>query len=204
MKDQNNAMVINQAPLDDVDMDAEGELAVAKATVAMLRSRLSELERLADTDALTPLLNRRAFFRELNRAIQSNVRHGVSSALLYIDMDGLKSINDARGHATGDAAILHVARYLRDHTRLTDLVARIGGDEFAIILTHVDDGLAAAKAKGLAEGLAATPLSFNHTPIHVTIGCGVTMIAGDDDAASALARADTAMYASRLAESGSN
>lgn len=194
-------MVTRETLLDVTD--EASELALAQATVAMLRARLSELERLADTDALTPLLNRRAFFRELNRAIQSNVRHGVPSALLYIDMDGLKSINDAHGHAAGDAAILHVARFLRDHTRLTDIVARIGGDEFAIILTHVDAKIAKAKARGLAHGLAATALSHNQAPIRVTIGCGVTMIMGDDDAASALARADTAMYASRLLENGS-
>ena len=197
-------MVIKDALADRAHANTASEVALLQATVAMLRVRLSELERLADTDALTPLLNRRAFFRELNRAIQSTVRHTVSSALLYIDMDGLKSINDAYGHATGDAAILHVARYLRDHTRLTDFVARIGGDEFAIILTHVDAGIAAAKAKGLAQGLAATSLSFNQTDICVTIGCGVTMIAGNDDAASALARADAAMYESRLVQSGPN
>ncbi len=179
------------------------EVALLRATVGMLRSRLSEMERLADTDTLTPLLNRRAFLRELNRAIQAKARHGVDAGLLYIDMDRLKAINDGHGHSAGDAAILHVAHFLKNRTRLTDVVARIGGDEFAIILTHIDEVSAQAKAKRLVKDLAALPLSFEEGHIGVTIGCGMTMIAGKDDAESTLARADAAMYASRVDEPGS-
>jgi diguanylate cyclase (GGDEF)-like protein len=193
-------MLMIDSPVLGEQAGLDQELALLRATVGVLRARLAELERLADTDSLTPLLNRRAFQRELSRAIHAKQRHGVDSALLYVDMNGLKSINDERGHAAGDAAILHVARFLRDRTRLTDIVGRIGGDEFAIVLTHIDWDGGQEKASQLVDELANQPLEIGDAVIPANICCGVTMIRTEDDAETALARADKAMYALRTAE----
>jgi diguanylate cyclase (GGDEF)-like protein len=181
------------------DTDLDQEVALLRATVGVLRARLAELERLADTDSLTPLLNRRAFLRELSRTIEAKARHGVDSALIYVDMARLKSINDRHGHATGDAAILHVARFLRDRTRQTDFVGRIGGDEFALVLTHVDHAAAEAKAAQLVNDMPIQKLEIGAGAISIGICCGLTMIQNGDDAEAALARADANMYALRAA-----
>ncbi len=153
---------------------------------------------LADTDSLTPLPNRRAFMREVNRAIMNAARHGQESAVLYVDMNGLKAINDTHGHSAGDAMILHVGRELRARVRVTDTVARIGGDEFAILLTHVDQAEAEAKAQTLVAALAETSVDIGLAHLPAGIGCGVTLIRSDDEFEAVLTRADAAMYASRV------
>ena len=101
--------------------------------LAEMRGRVAELEQLADTDTLTPLPNRRAFMRRLEAVVQYAARHNTPAAILYIDFDGLKRINDVYGHHTGDAVLLHLAQTLTETLRATDMVARIGGDEFGQI-----------------------------------------------------------------------
>jgi diguanylate cyclase (GGDEF)-like protein len=192
-------MLMIDSPIGDEQADLDQEVTLLRATVGVLRARLAELERLADTDSLTPLLNRRAFLRELSRTIEAKARHGVASALIYVDMTGLKSINDNHGHATGDAAILHVARFLRDRTRLTDFVGRIGGDEFALVLTHVDHAAAEAKAAQLVDDMPIQLLEIGGGALRVGICSGMTMIEDGDDAEAALARADANMYALKAA-----
>ncbi len=192
-------MLMIDSPIGDEQADLDQEVTLLRATVGVLRARLAELERLADTDSLTPLLNRRAFLRELSRTIDAKARHGVASALIYVDMTGLKSINDNHGHATGDAAILHVARFLRDRTRLTDFVGRIGGDEFALVLTHVDHAAAEAKAAQLVDDMPIQLLEIGGGALRVGICSGMTMIEDGDDAETALARADANMYALKAA-----
>ena len=183
--------LIDQAP------DLAQEVDQLRATLAAMRGRIAELEHLADTDSLTPLPNRRAFMRELSRAIQNKTRHEISSAVLYIDLNGLKAVNDTYGHSAGDAMILHVGRELRERVRLNDTVARIGGDEFAIILTHSDQAAADAKAATLVSEIGGTSLDLGRAILPVGIGCGVSMVEADDRMEAVLTRADTAMYASR-------
>jgi hypothetical protein len=98
------------------------------AALSEMRGRIAELEQLADTDTLTPLPNRRAFMRRLEAVVQYAARHNTPAAVLYIDLDGLKRINDDHGHHVGDAVLLHLARLLTESLRATDMVARIGGD----------------------------------------------------------------------------
>ena len=104
------------------------EVAALRQELGGTQSRLAELERLANEDALAPISNRRAFLRDLTRAIGYVERYGAACTLLYFDLDGLKAINDTFGHAAGDAALIHVAEVLLAQTRSSDVVGRLGGD----------------------------------------------------------------------------
>lgn len=170
------------------------ENAALRLQLDAMQERLTELERLADTDALLPIANRRAFIRELERSIQHAERHGTGAAILFIDLDDLKAINDRHGHQAGDAALLHVSRILRGRIRSSDIVARIGGDEFGILLDHLDPMAAEAKADVLTASVAAQPLDLGATRVKLGISCGLTMIRADDSVNGLLVRADHAMY----------
>ncbi len=181
------------------DQALSAEVETLRAALSIMKQRVAELELLADTDTLTPLPNRRALVRELEKAVTNTARHGDPAALLYIDLNGLKGINDKYGHLAGDAMILHVARELRARVRVADTVARIGGDEFAVILTRADRAAATAKASALIEGLALTCVDIGWARLPVGIGCGIAVIGPDDSSAAVLERADAAMYAARKA-----
>lgn len=168
-----------------------------KAALEDLRARLEELERLADTDTLLPLANRRAFLRELERVLHQAARHKTPAAVLFVDVNGLKAINDCHGHQSGDAVLLHVARVLKSSLRAGDTVARIGGDEFGLILDHLDEASAKGKAELLAQRVAAEPVDLGRNVIRVSVTAGLTMVRSGDDVETVLARADAAMYAQR-------
>lgn len=171
-----------------------------KAVVADLRARLVELETLADTDTLVPLPNRRAFVRAVEQTIAASARYGTSAAVVFVDLDGLKRVNDAHGHRAGDAMLLHVARLLEASLRTTDVVARIGGDEFGLLLDHLDEAAARAKADALTAHIALHPLELGRVTLRVAVTAGLAMIAPGDSAECAIARADAAMYARRAAQ----
>ncbi len=158
-----------------------------------MRIQVAELERLADSDTLTPLLNRRAFLREVERGIARVARHGTPVAVMIADLDNLKAINDRDGHQAGDAALMHVGYALKASVRASDTVARIGGDEFGLVLEDLDAEAAVAKALALAAGIAATPVEG----VHVAISIGHTLVIADDSIDSVIARADRAMYAAK-------
>jgi diguanylate cyclase (GGDEF)-like protein len=181
------------------EADLVQEVEALRSALSIMKGRVVELEQLADTDTLTPLMNRRAFERELEAVI---ARHSEKSgaAVLFIDLNGLKQINDTYGHKAGDAVLLHVARELRSHVRISDYVARIGGDEFAIILHRVKAIAAQKKAKALAQHLSETIVDIGKAIVPVGIGYGVAMIGLGDTSELVLTRADDAMYASRRAQ----
>lgn len=170
-----------------------------KAALEDMRARVAELEHLADTDTLVPLPNRRAFVREVERVIHQIGRYGTPAALLYVDLVGLKRVNDAHGHQAGDAMLLHVARLLKASLRASDLVARIGGDEFGLLLDHLEEADARAKADALEFRLSLSPLDLGRVTVKVSISAGLTMIRAGDTPEAAIARADAAMYAARWA-----
>ncbi|MFC3079305.1 GGDEF domain-containing protein [Phenylobacterium terrae] len=170
-----------------------------RAEVARLKARLAEAEGLADQDALTPLLNRRAFMRELNRIRTFAQRYGSPASLIYFDVDGLKGINDRFGHAAGDAALKAVADRLLANVRESDIVARMGGDEFAVILAQADRFTARAKAESLAAMVAETPVQFGDWSAPMRLSFGVKDISPDTDAEAIVAEADAAMYAMKRA-----
>jgi len=175
-----------QTLLTEID-DLRGE-------VSRLKAKLSETEGLADRDALTPLLNRRALVRELGRIRTFAQRYGSPASLVYFDLDDLKGVNDRFGHAAGDAAIRAVADRLLANVRDSDIVGRMGGDEFAVILVQADHATAEGKAAQLARAIEAEPLRFGDwsAPLHVS--WGVREISMDAEPETLVAEADAAMY----------
>jgi diguanylate cyclase (GGDEF)-like protein/PAS domain S-box-containing protein len=156
------------------------------------------LQHLADHDALTGLVNRRRFEYELDRALAHSSRYGSKGAVLLLDLDGFKYINDALGHSVGDELIMRIAGILRGALRETDLVARIGGDEFAAILPEADAESAAIVAEKLLSAIrrqgsvttSAQRQARVTTSIGVTVFDGSRGLTGED----LLVEADIAMY----------
>ena len=165
--------------------------------------RVDHLEQLADQDTLTPVLNRRAFVRELSRIMAFSERYGASSAVIYFDVNDLKVINDSHGHAAGDAALNHVARILIDHVRGSDIVGRLGGDEFGVILAQADSQEAASKSKSLSDAIQSEPLDWEGNALPVRASYGVHMLAAGQEAQEALDAADRAMYAQKRTQNSS-
>jgi len=168
------------------------EIARLRAQVARLESQVSELDRLAHCDPLVPLANRRGMLRELETMIARHERHGTPAAMLFVDLDDLKILNDSFGHGGGDAALMEVAQKLLEGTRTNDCVARLGGDEFCILLDHADEKSALETAERLVDTIAAEDFLFEGSPLPLSIG--VTLIEKGDTPATVLARADKAMY----------
>ena len=158
------------------------------------RARIVQLERLADEDSLAPIANRRAFVRELSRMIAFTRRYGSPSSVIYFDVNGMKQINDTHGHPAGDAALRHVADVLCANVRESDIVGRLGGDEFGVILAQTSQEQANAKAISLAEGIGATSLRWGKFEIPISAAYGVYSFTGSDDAQVAIEAADKAMY----------
>jgi diguanylate cyclase (GGDEF)-like protein len=162
-----------------------------------LRQRLDELEKAADLDPLLPVLSRRAFMRALRRQISAIGRYKTRTSLIYIDLDGFKTINDTFGHACGDATLRHFAGMLLRNMRGSDLIGRLGGDEFGVIMSHANPDQARVKAEMISEKLRASPASWNGLSISIAYSFGALDLRSDDDADSAIARADAAMYAQK-------
>jgi diguanylate cyclase (GGDEF)-like protein len=165
--------------------------------VAQTRERLEDLARAADQDMLLPILNRRAFVREITRFIAFAERYGTPSSVLYFDLDGFKTVNDIHGHAAGDAVLRHFAGLVAAHIRESDVLARLGGDEFGVILAHVTAEQAARKGATLAEALRNDPPVWEDKTIHLDFSYGVYELRAGENADSAIKEADRAMYAQK-------
>ena len=160
-------------------------------------SRLGHLEREANQDSLVPVFNRRAFVRELSRVMSYSERYGAPSAVIYFDINGFKAINDSYGHAAGDAALELVAKTLVEYVRESDIVGRLGGDEFGVILAHADDRTAHEKAQLLAEQIRSARFSWEGHGIALGVAYGIYSFKQGQDARGALEAADKAMYAQK-------
>ena len=169
-------------------------LAHLQDEVERLQGKLADAELLADLDPLTPVLNRRAFERELGRAMASARRYGEDLSLVYFDLNGFKAVNDTYGHAAGDAALKHVADVLAANVRDSDMVGRMGGDEFAVALTRAKPEDAAKRAGQLAALIEAEPVSWRNQTFFLSTAWGVRPFDPDKDAIELLAEADAAMY----------
>lgn len=170
------------------------EIKHLRQEVGRLNARLVEVEGLADRDALTPLLNRRAFARELHRVLTFAERYGAPASLVYFDLDGFKLVNDRFGHAAGDAALQAVAARLLANVRESDVVGRLGGDEFGVILVHAGVGAATAKAAALAAAIEGEPAVCGESLVSLKISYGVREIEPGVAADQVLADADAAMF----------
>ena len=164
-----------------------------------LRAQLAAAEELADRDALAPVFNRRAFLRELHRTMSEVERYKTPAAVLYIDLDGFKALNDGYGHSAGDAVLRHLGLLLLDSVRESDVVGRLGGDEFGVILNRASADEARAKAWALSERINTSAILHAGVPHRVRASVGVHPIAAVEDPETALARADEAMYADKHA-----
>jgi diguanylate cyclase (GGDEF)-like protein len=175
------------------------EVEALKAELETARARMRELEIRADVDPLLDIFNRRGFERELTRALAYVKRYSTSAALLYLDLDGFKPINDRFGHAAGDAVLRQIAAALTRHVRASDIVARIGGDEFAMLLWNLSEEHAARKAEALETLIAGTGIQIDADELRVGASVGVAMLTPLDGAPQVMARADQAMYARKAA-----
>ena len=159
-----------------------------------------ELERAAQLDYLTGIYNRRAIEDLARRAIAASRRHGMPMAMMIVDVDHFKRINDQFGHETGDQALMETVRRLRESLRSEDLVGRLGGEEFVAILPNTDAASALAAAERVRVAFADTPMRFENESVTVTISAGVALLApGDQQFSHLLRRADRAMYAAKNA-----
>ena len=182
----------------DVELLA-AEVERLQQELADARQQLAALEARADVDSLTELPNRRAFERELARSLAYVKRHGTGAALLYLDLDDFKRVNDRHGHSAGDAMLRAVASVLGRHVRASDVVARIGGDEFALLLWNCDEADAASKALALETSIGRTIAT--HAGVALTVGAsvGTAALLPLDKPAETIGRADRAMYARKAA-----
>ena len=189
--------------------DREDEL-LASSVTALVRMVLEhesiqrEMARQARTDPLTGLLNRRAFLDELARRIDRLDREGMSGTLMFVDVDGFKSLNDCFGHEVGDAALTGIAALLRNLVRPADLVARLGGDEFALWLDGADELTAAERAEALRvdEHGSLAQLAPGCMPITLSIGIACRRAGGGEFMDEVIRRADQAMYEVKRAGRG--
>jgi diguanylate cyclase (GGDEF)-like protein len=172
-------------------------LLAALVLVWSRNERMRELEREASHDSLTGLRNRRSFEEELRREISRTRRQGRPGAMLMIDLDQFKRVNDTRGHPAGDRLLVEIARLLRRRVRRTDVLARLGGDEFAIVLPGTRAGEAQVVAESIVEAIRER--SEEHSDEAITASVGIAMF-GDDPRLSyesIVSEADTAMYAAK-------
>jgi len=179
-------------------------LAGQLATAMDERAEYVRLKNDAHTDPLTSLLNRRAFDDELQRRLRRLAHDRHRGALLYLDLNNFKAVNDIRGHATGDEALRHVCDILRGNTRGTDILARVGGDEFVVWLENVDEDQAIKRAKTFLAA-AAPLLAYSGSPDHplqLSIGVACHDPQFEESAPALLQRADAAMYRAKQTRKG--
>jgi len=169
-----------------------------EAELAAARSKIKRLESRIETDALLDIFNRRGFERELARALLQVNRYQRSAAVVFIDLDNFKSINDRFGHLAGDAALKAVAEAIIRVCRASDTVARFGGDEFAVLLWDLRECDARAKALSLEKTIKAMKMRFATDFSSVGASAGVTMLRRFDSPTDVIGRADKDMYSRKM------
>ena len=187
---------VSDAPDVERMIDEIGRL---RSQVAQLQQRVEQLDQLAHQDSLINLPNRRGFMRELERLIDRVNRYSTKAAMLFIDLDGLKMINDTFGHRAGDEALIQVAALLTSGVRRSDIVARIGGDEFGILLENADGSSAHETASRLDEVIAGCDFAHDGDAMPLSVAIGVALIDATDTPQSVMARADEEMYRRKAA-----
>ncbi|WP_244499615.1 GGDEF domain-containing protein [Tardiphaga robiniae] len=163
------------------------------------QAKIAELRASAETDFLLDILNRRGFARELTRAVAFIARYGATGALIVLDVDRLKPINDAFGHAAGDIVLKAVVGVLRRHVRASDVIGRLGGDEFVLLLWNVSEADARAKAQVLEAAIDQLTFVFRDINVSAGASAGVALLGPEADGEAALVQADKAMYVRKTA-----
>lgn len=178
------------------------QLSTLKAELAAAQARIDELQAWADTDFLLNIYNRRGFERELDRSIAYIRRYKATGALIVLDVDRLKPINDTFGHAAGDVVLKGVVAVLMRHIRSSDVVGRLGGDEFGLLLWNLTEADALAKAAALEDAIDRLTFAFKGRSVVAGASAGVALIGAAGDAASVMEAADRAMYARKASRRG--
>ncbi len=145
----------------------------AERRIAQLQRRIDQLEKLAVTDELTGLLNRRGIEQQLSRTLELSRRHGEPGLLVYVDLDGFKMVNDTYGHAAGDEVLKQVARLLTENVRCTDFVGRLGGDEFAVLLSRTSPENGMRRVQALSRMLNPRMIYWNGSMLSVGASFGL-------------------------------
>jgi len=169
--------------------------------VEQARAKLEDMARTADQDMLLPILNRRAFVREIARFTSFADRYKTSSSVVYIDLDNFKAVNDGHGHAAGDAVLHHIANLILGQIRDSDVLARLGGDEFGVILAHVTAEQAQRKGASLAQALRDQPPVIQGQPVPLSFSYGVYELRAGETPDGIMQEADRAMYAHKRSSS---
>ncbi len=186
---------------DAVDQHFIAQLSDQVAVAIVQTEQHEQLRRLSSTDELTGLLNRRAFVAEVRKRLDHHTRKKCRAALLFIDLDGFKAINDTEGHRRGDEVLVAIADLIRSTSRSSDVAVRYGGDEFGLWLEEADETVAMLKAHDLIEGCfdlnrgdLAREGEIRHLPVGMSIGIAVFDPTQPEDVESLINRADTALY----------
>ncbi|MDO8692161.1 MAG: GGDEF domain-containing protein [Dehalococcoidia bacterium] len=153
----------------------------------------NQLAHLATHDPLTGLPNRRSLEETLNR-VTARARRGVASSLLFLDLDNFKEVNDVKGHAAGDKALVAVARQIQEQLRAEDLLVRLGGDEFAVVLEGATSDDFQATAERIRQAVKEFRFSIDEYILNLTLSIGAVVIDGQHTPQMHLSRADAAMY----------
>ncbi len=165
-----------------------------------LKARVAELERLVVCDTLTPLFNRRHFMEELDRWCWRTHRYGGEYGLLFIDVDNLKAVNDKHGHLAGDMLLINVAKALQGAIRRSDIAARVGGDEFAVLLDNIPASELVSKAAHVTKIVDRLKLDHQGKTLKPSVSAGYAIVEPGVKPSELLLRADRSMYAAKQAK----
>lgn len=190
-----NQGAVPKADNDDSPAALRAEIERLKAALIQAEWKIAELEAHADIDPLLGILNRRGFARELTRSLAYVSRYATEAVLVYIDLDGFKAVNDRYGHAAGDVLLKAVAATLRARVRASDVVARMGGDEFAVLMWNLSEDQAAVKALEFEAAIAGTSVKHVDSELSVGASAGIIALKVDSQASQLVEAADRAMYA---------
>jgi diguanylate cyclase (GGDEF)-like protein len=173
-----------------IPVETADENALLRAALAEAQRRISELERNAENDTVTPLPGARRFRAELERVVGLVERHRMPAAVVGIELTSLAAIHERHGHFAADAALVHVARLLCGLIRSTDILARTGESRFGLILDHLDHNSAIDTAERLARCIAANPLDLGHARVALEAKVATTGILSGDTVDDVLLRAE--------------
>ncbi len=185
---------MNQADHQTRIKELEAEISRLTQELDGRDAEIAKLKTMVDQDMFLPLLNRRAFEREFTRIWSAAKRYSFPVAMIYLDLNNMKQINDQFGHEAGDRALRSVAKVLRENCRESDLAGRMGGDEFGLIMMQTDIKSARRKGAELAGLVAATSIRTPQRRLDLSVSYGVAGGTGDGPISAIIRAADRRMY----------